>query len=52
MPETPIKPVKFTRFDAVRSDMVEIVVGDVVVRAGADVAPEHLTKVIRTVRAA
>lgn len=52
LPETPIKPVKFTRFDAVRSDMVEIVVGEVVVRAGADVDPEHLAKVIRAVRAA
>lgn len=48
----PDKPVKFTRFEAVRSDMVEIVVGDVVVRAGADVDADHLTKVIRAVRAA
>jgi transposase len=30
------KPVKFARFEAMRSDMVEIVVGDVVVRAGSD----------------
>ena len=48
----PIMPVKFTRFDAVRSDMVEIVVGDVVVRAGGDVDCGHLAKVIRAVRAA
>lgn len=27
--EAQIKPVKFTRFDAVGSDMMEIVVGDV-----------------------
>lgn len=52
LPEAPMKPVKFTRFDAARSDMVEIVVGDVVVRAGSDVDPEYLTKVIRAVRAA
>lgn len=32
--------------------MVEIVVGVMVVRAGADVDPEHLAKVIRAVRAA
>jgi hypothetical protein len=31
------KPVKFARLDAMRSDMVEIVIGDVVVRAGSDV---------------
>src|SRR3981081_2804864 len=30
----PSRPVKFARFDAMRSDMVEIVIGDVVVRAG------------------
>lgn len=47
-----IKPVKFTRFEAVGSDMVEIVVGDDVVRPGADVDPEHLTRVIRAVRSA
>jgi transposase len=52
LPEAPMKPVRFTRFDAVRSDMVEIVVGDVVVRAGADVDGDNLTKVIRAVRAA
>ncbi len=47
-----IKPVKFTRFDAVSSDMVEIIVGDVVVRAGGDVAADRLAAVIRAVRAA
>lgn len=45
-------PVKFTRFEAVGSSMVEIVVGDVVVRAGADVYPDHLTKILRVVRKA
>jgi transposase len=45
-------PVKFTRFEAVGSSMVEIVVGDVVVRAGADVDPDHLAKVLRVVRKA
>ncbi len=50
--EASINPVKFTRFEAVGSDMVEIVVGDVVVRPGADVDPEHLSRVIRAVRSA
>jgi transposase len=45
-------PVKFTRFDAARSDMVEIVIGDVVVRAGVDVEPDRLADVIRAVRKA
>lgn len=50
--EARIKPVKFTRFEVVDSDTVEIVVGDVVVRAGCDVAADRLTAVIRAVRAA
>ncbi|THK33591.1 transposase [Ensifer sp. MPMI2T] len=45
-------PVKFTRFDAVGSSMVEIVVGDVVVRAGVDVDADHLAKILRVVRKA
>jgi transposase len=45
-------PVKFTRFDAVSSCVVEIVVGDVVVRAGAAVDADHLAKVLRVVRKA
>jgi transposase len=45
-------PVKFTRFEAVGSSMVEIVVGDVVVRAGGDVDPDHLAKILRAVRKA
>ncbi|WP_449384662.1 transposase [Bradyrhizobium sp. UFLA05-112] len=44
--------VKFARFDAVTSDMVEIVIGDVVVRVGGDVEPELLAAVIRAVRQA
>ena len=43
----PNRPVKFARFDAMRSDMVEIVIGDVVVRAGGDVEPDRLADVIR-----
>ncbi len=50
--EARINPVKFTRFDAVSSDMVEILVGDVVVRAGGDVAADRLAAAIRAVRAA
>ena len=46
------KPVKFARFDAMRSDMVEIVIGDVVVRAGSDVEADRLADVIRAVRKA
>lgn len=45
-------PVRFTRFEALRSDTVEIVIGDVVVRAGGDVDPNRLADVIRAVRKA
>jgi transposase len=45
-------PVRFVRFDAARSDMIEIVVGDAVVRAGGDVEPDRLVAVIRAVRRA
>jgi transposase len=45
------KPVKFARFDAMRNDIVEIVIGDVVVRAGSDIEP-RLADVIRAVRKA
>jgi len=48
----PNKPVKFARFEAVRSDIVEIVIGDVVVRAGGDVELNRLVDVIRAVRKA
>ena len=46
------KPATFTRFEAVGSDTVEIVIGDAVVRAGGDVDPDHLAKVLRAVRKA
>lgn len=44
--------VKFARFDAVTSDMVEIVIGDGVVRVGSDVELARLAAVIRAVRQA
>lgn len=48
----PSKPVKFARFEAMRSDMVEIVIGDVVVHAGPDVGADRLVDVMRAVRKA
>jgi len=50
--EGPSKPDKFTRFEAVDSSVVEIVVGDIVVRTGGDVDPDHLAKILRVVRKA
>jgi transposase len=44
--------MRFTQFEAVRGDMVEIVVGDAVIRAGAGVDADHLAMVLRTVRSA
>ncbi|WP_375293237.1 transposase [Bradyrhizobium sp. sGM-13] len=44
--------VKFLRFDTVTSDMVEIVIGDVVVCVSSEVEPQRLAAVIRTVRQA
>jgi transposase len=41
-----------TSFDAVTSDIVEIVVGDVMVRAGSDVQAERLAAIVRAVRQA
>jgi transposase len=46
------RAVKFARFEAVAGEMVEIVIGDVVVRVGSDVEPERLAAVIRAVRQA
>jgi transposase len=46
------RAVKFTRFETVTAEMVEIVVGDVVVRVGSDVEPDRLAAVIRAVRRA
>ena len=48
----PSGSVGFTRFESMRSDTVEIVIGDVVVRAGGDVEPDRLADVIRAVRKA
>src|SRR5690242_19829783 len=48
----PGRAVKFTPFVAVAGEMVEIVIGDVVVRVGSDVEPERLAAVIRAVRQA
>ena len=45
-------PVRFARFDAMSAGMVEIVVGEVVIRVGADVGAEHLVRVMRAVRSA
>ena len=49
---SPRRPVKFTRFELMHRDLVEIVIGDVVVRAGGDVEPNRLVDVIRAVRKA
>lgn len=46
------REVRFARVEPVASSMIEIVIGDVVVRASGDVAPEHLAKVLRAVRLA
>lgn len=45
-------PVRFARFDAIAAGIVEIAIGDVAVRVGADVGEEHLARVIRAVRSA
>jgi transposase len=39
--------VKFVRFEAARIDMIEIIVGEVVVRDGGDVEAARLAEVIR-----
>jgi transposase len=45
--------VRFARIEAPLSGgMVEIVVGEIVLRAGSDVEPDHLARVIRVVRLA
>lgn len=46
------RAVRFARFEAVPSEIMKIVVGDVVVRAGSDVEPERFAAVIRAVRQA
>jgi transposase len=42
----------FVEVTSPSSAMIEIVIADVVVRVGADVDPDHLTRVIRAVRQA
>ena len=44
--------VSFARVEAVASSPVEIVIGDVVVRATGDIEPDHLAKILRAVRKA
>ena len=41
---------RFVEVEAVASSAIEIIVGGIVVRAGADVSEEHLRRVIRVVR--
>ena len=44
--------VKFARFEAVQGELMEIAVGDVVVRIAGEVQAERLAAVIRAVRQA
>lgn len=44
--------VQFTRFEPAYGAAIEIVVGDLIVRVGANVDPDHLARVIRAARAA
>ena len=46
------RPLRFERFAAVSCALVEIVIGEVVLRAGSDVEPDHLANVTRAVRKA
>ncbi|WP_426435284.1 transposase [Bradyrhizobium genosp. P] len=46
------RSVKFARFETMAGEMVEIVIGDVVVRVGGDVEAGRLAAVIRAVRQA
>ena len=46
------RPMRFERFAAVSCALVEIVIGEVVLRVGSDVEPNHLANVIRAVRKA
>ena len=45
-------PLSFTRYEAPRSALVEIAMGDVVGRAGPDITSDHLAAVLRAVRQA
>jgi transposase len=44
--------VQFTRFEPACGAVIEIVVGDLIVRVSGNVDPEHLARVIRAARAA
>nr|WP_236000570.1 transposase [Bradyrhizobium uaiense] len=46
------QPMTFTRFETGHCAVVEIVVGDIVVRAGRDIDGDHLATVLRAVRGA
>ena len=46
------RPMRFECFAAVSRALVEIVIGEVVLRAGSDVEPDHLANIIRAVRKA
>jgi len=50
--DAPEQRLGFVEVTPTSSSMIEIVVADVVVRVGADVDPDHLTRVIRAVRQA
>ena len=43
---------RFVEVETAAASMVEIVLGDLVIRAGAEVSEDHLRRVIRAVRAA
>ena len=50
--DAPEQRLGFVEVTPTAASMIEIVVADVVVRVGADVDPDHLTRVIRAVRQA
>lgn len=50
--DAPEQRLGFVEVTPTSSSMIEIVVADAVVRVGADVDPDHLTRVIRAVRQA
>jgi transposase len=41
---------RFTRFEAVRTDLVDICVGDATVRVNAAIDPELLSRILKVVR--
>lgn len=44
--------VQFTRFDSLYGSPIEVIVGELIVRVGGNVDPDHLVRVIRAARAA